>query len=1165
MIRRLSFVLLPAFILLCSCDFAASDVSVLPIQDCTFVALNGTIGRYLSAYNRSILIQSSETYRTCALKVTADHHIVFELSKGDLSNELSILYVEVEQEDELLDCESKYILFSVQNETCIAEVHHPILLLRMQGAASLSVTGISAPELTPSPPMFPDGNGDDDIDEDDDGNDDVSGDDNGESLRAHPNASGTPYCAMKEGTDLFMCDVINSVCRLALEFPQDCNEYTLGNRQVVARCSKHDSGLIENRTGMIIYPMEMSELYLSDNALTTIEPDAFWGPLWNQETFIILRLNGNKLISLMNARVFHGLARILGLALNDNQLRSLSDGVFVEMKSLIVLTLHGNQLTSLSEGLFYGIELIKNIYVQMNPIVSLNDTIFSQLNVLLGLDISDINATTLPSNLFNSLTAFVELKLSGNPLSTLPDDLFWNLNNVQSIHMYDIQLTSLSSRAFKDTVTLKYLYLDDNILTTLPSNIFNNLTALVELKLSGNPLSTLPDDLFWNLNNVQIINMYDIQLTSLSSRAFEDTVTLKYLYLSHNSLPELPDHVFNGLVNMQRLEMNDNELTHLEEGIFDHLINLKYLSLHNNDLTFIGCLFRELVHLLELKIGDNKLENISAEMFVGLSRLKQLYIFLNRLPQLQTNVFDALVKLETLGLDFNRFSALPGTVFRQLKYLEELYLEYNQLTTLKYVLFQSQTNLRILNLAGNKLAELPDDIFKYLFNLRYLVLAWNRLTSLHEDIFTGLSNLGHLHLDLNQLIHLHFNNTVNLTHIYLSYNKLNTLPNIENLPALKYIDLRHNPLTHASSSLFSALQNGSYLFVSQHEICTCYVSAGIECTTTEHRSPYLTCDRLLSNKALLIVTWVIGLNALGGNIFVLCWRKKNPQKNYVQNTLLSNLAISDSIMGVYMIIITSADVYFGEYFPMQSETWRSGNTCKIAGALAITSSEASALFVTIISVDRCINIRNPYSNYKFGKRFTLISTTLIWIFSVVIGTVPSVLSGRNFKFYDNSHVCIGLPLSLTTQFTTRIDNDTVTTGAHTFTKQTSVILGSHIETGLYFSSAIFLGLNLLCFLIIFGSYLMVLRSIRNISAEAGRSRTIKEQMKTTTKVMGIVATDFMCWFPIICMGILVQTRVITLPPSVYAWAVTFVLPINSAINPYLYTIADTISNRKRSK
>ena len=70
-------------------------------------------------------------------------------------------------------------------------------------------------------------------------------------------------------------------------------------------------------------------------------------------------------------------------------------------------------------------------------------------------------------------------------------------------------------------------------------------------------------------------------------------------------------------------------------------------------------------------------------------------------------------------------------------------------------------------------------------------------------------------------------------------------------------------------------------------------------------------------------------------------------------------------------------------------------------------------------------------------------------------------------------------------------------------------------------------------------------------------------MRLTRKITAIVATDFVCVFPLIVLGILVQIRAIELPASVYAWSVTVILPINAAINPYLYTIVQIIFNRRK--
>ncbi len=68
-------------------------------------------------------------------------------------------------------------------------------------------------------------------------------------------------------------------------------------------------------------------------------------------------------------------------------------------------------------------------------------------------------------------------------------------------------------------------------------------------------------------------------------------------------------------------------------------------------------------------------------------------------------------------------------------------------------------------------------------------------------------------------------------------------------------------------------------------------------------------------------------------------------------------------------------------------------------------------------------------------------------------------------------------------------------------------------------------------------------------------------MKMNVKVAAIVLTDFLCWSSIIILVILIQADVLILPESVFAWIVVVVLPINSAMNPYLYTIVDLIGRR----
>ena len=124
-------------------------------------------------------------------------------------------------------------------------------------------------------------------------------------------------------------------------------------------------------------------------------------------------------------------------------------------------------------------------------------------------------------------------------------------------------------------------------------------------------------------------------------------------------------------------------------------------------------------------------------------------------------------------------------------------------------------------------------------------------------------------------------------------------------------------------------------------------------------------------------------------------------------------------MGVYLLFIASAEIYFGEYFHMRAEAWRSGISCRIAGTISIVSSEASVFFVALISVDRFVNIKHYNFRWKLRHKSSVLVAIVLWIMALVLGVVLSTLAGKDYnKFYDNSHVCIDLP-SLNFEYTIR--------------------------------------------------------------------------------------------------------------------------------------------------
>ena len=125
-------------------------------------------------------------------------------------------------------------------------------------------------------------------------------------------------------------------------------------------------------------------------------------------------------------------------------------------------------------------------------------------------------------------------------------------------------------------------------------------------------------------------------------------------------------------------------------------------------------------------------------------------------------------------------------------------------------------------------------------------------------------------------------------------------------------------------------------------ILCCYAKKAIE--DLDCKSPlneFSSCEDMMKNPAVRVCLWILGIIALVGNVLVIFWRLVHSEDSKVQSFLLKNLAFSDFLMGVYLIIIAVQDTRWqGEYFKHDVQ-WRAGTVCQVTGALSMLSSEVS--------------------------------------------------------------------------------------------------------------------------------------------------------------------------------------------------------------------------------
>ena len=311
----------------------------------------------------------------------------------------------------------------------------------------------------------------------------------------------------------------------------------------------------------------------------------------------------------------------------------------------------------------------------------------------------------------------------------------------------------------------------------------------------------------------------------------------------------------------------------------------------------------------------------------------------------------------------------------------------------------------------------------------------------------------------------------------------------------------------------------------------------------------------MQNHILRVFMLLLGLSATLGNIFVLLWRHKIKAKNNVQTVqsiFVGNLAISDLLMGIYMLLLSVTDAYYGEEFYKISDDWRVSVPCKVASVLAILSSETSLFLLTLITIDRYMILVFPFNPKHFRKLSAIIAVSGIWVFTITLSLTASVLADSNSDFYELSDVCIGLPLN---RRHTDFEKETVSSGISDIDRLLKFFVPLSSKTFEYFSLIVFLGLNFFLTTAITILYVIIFSRVRKTRRAAQQSPRIKEEIIIALRMTTVTMTNCFCWLPITFLGILSQFELISIPLEMYVWSVVFILPINASLNPYLYTVS----------
>ncbi|KAH9489918.1 hypothetical protein Btru_036626 [Bulinus truncatus] len=306
----------------------------------------------------------------------------------------------------------------------------------------------------------------------------------------------------------------------------------------------------------------------------------------------------------------------------------------------------------------------------------------------------------------------------------------------------------------------------------------------------------------------------------------------------------------------------------------------------------------------------------------------------------------------------------------------------------------SMTNLLFLNLSCNVHLRIIEK-FKFPYTLEVIDLSYTSVESLAEKIFGVLHSLRMLDL---------------------SYTKIHVF---ENMGLPRYLDILNIEgvmMTEITADFYKGLTVNTSLIFSDFKLC-CPEILGKNIPPGKCHAPddaISSCKHVVGDTLKRILVWVVGLLTIAGNGIVLIYRVVWSREKIFQTAyglFVTGLAVSDLLMGVYLMIIAVVDVVYADVYVVYDESWRKSFLCHFSGFLSTLSSETSTFLIGLITLDRFISISYPFSAHETSTSLKWKGFISTWVIGFVLALVPAVVP--NWQIYSSNGLCLALPLITT--------------------------------------------------------------------------------------------------------------------------------------------------------
>lgn len=569
------------------------------------------------------------------------------------------------------------------------------------------------------------------------------------------------------------------------------------------------------------------------------------------------------------------------------------------------------------------------------------------------------------------------------------------------------------------------------------------------------------------------------------------------------SLQSIPERIQS---SVKKINLGNNLIDNIEHVRWpEPLTNL--VLIHNNLTHLKARAFGTVPNLSQLWLSHNQISQIDDEALDGLTSLTRLSIESNELTSFNMRILKGTPKITFIHLSENMINLPEQTKFGTFRHLKEIILDHNRITKIRSHWFSNSPTVLWISLAYNEISVIEPNSFEGSGMLAQLDLQFNKLKTINRQMFAPKLKIEKLDLAGNQL---------------------DTLPSdaFDDIIHLESLNLTFIEFSYLQRETFAGLRELVFIYFEKFRYCHYANHVRVCFPSTDGLS---SARELLAFSTLKYAVWIVAFVCIVGNILVFIWRTISPHEDQTLSLFVKNLSIADLMMGIYLCAIGGADWKFQDNFGCHAIEWMSSLTCTGIGFLAILSSELSVFILSIITIERYKCITSINKNHEEAqKQRARIYVTLAWLLAFLIALYPILERVfRNSDYFATNGLC--LPLHIDQPLT----------------------------AGWQYSLFIYLGINFSAVLMIIYFYARMYTMIidgRQTSRPVLLRSEKREDAILAIRLFFIVVVDCLCSIPIVVIKVMALANV-SISASIYGWLVVFIIPINSALNPILYTLA----------